>query len=77
MKHAGQAIGLVVASTRTQAVNAAKLVQIKYKNRQPVVVTIKDAMKTPERVKLYTAFAPPFVFDVGNTEGKPDECFHS
>jgi len=68
VKHAGQAIGLVVASTRTQAVNAAKLVQIKYKNRQPVVLTIKDAMKTPQRVKLHTAFAPPFVFDVGNTE---------
>lgn len=71
VRHAGQAVGLVVAKTRTQAVEAAKLIEIKYKNRQPVVLTIKDALKSPERVKLHTAFAPPFVFDVGNTEGEP------
>jgi len=68
VKHAGQALGLVVAQTRTQAVNAAKLVQVKYKNLQPVVLTIKDALNSPERVKPHAAFAPPFVFDVGKTE---------
>lgn len=75
VKHAGQALGLVLAQTRTQAVNAAKLVQVKYKNLQPVVLTIKDALNSPERVKPHAAFAPPFVFDVGKTEGMQFQTF--
>jgi len=64
---AGQPLGLIVAKTRSQAVNAAKLVQVKYKDLQPPVLTIKDAMKHPERVKFHTSFGPEFAFDVGNT----------
>lgn len=52
-----------------QAIRAAKLVQVKYKNRETPVLTIQDALNHPERVKLQTAFGPPTTFDFGNTEG--------
>ena len=69
--YAGQAIGLVVAETHALAIQAAKLVQIKYKDTLPPVLTIKDALQSPERVRPHNVFGPPNVFDVGNTAGVP------
>ncbi len=48
--YAGQAIGLILAETPDLAREAAGLVKVTYKNKRPVVVNIKEAMKDEARV---------------------------
>ena len=67
--YAGQSLGLIVAHTQSQAINAAKSVRVTYKELQKPVLTIKEALLDPERTKIHAAFGPPNVFDVGNVEG--------
>ena len=69
MKYAGQSLGLIVAETQMQAIQAAKLVQVKYKDCQKPILTIKEALQHPERIKDQL-FGPPSMFDTGNSEGK-------
>ena len=66
--YAGQALGLVVARSQMKAIEAAKLVQIKYKDLQKPVLTIKEAMKYPERIMDHSNFGPPNSFDSGDLE---------
>lgn len=67
--YAGQSLGLIVGNTQSIAAHAAKLVRITYKDHQKPVLTIKEAMKDPERTTIHAAFGPPNVFDVGVVEG--------
>lgn len=48
--YAGQAIGLILAEDQDTARQASDLVKITYKDLQPVVVEMKEAMKEPSRV---------------------------
>ena len=70
MEYAGQSLGLIVANTPSQAAHAAKLVRVTYKDHQKPVLTIKEAMKYPERTVIHAAFGPPNVFNAGEVEGK-------
>lgn len=72
--YAGQPIGLVVASTRKQALRAARLVQIKYKDQKKPVLTFKEAMQDQARVIVHEYFGPPHEHDVGNFDGTTDIC---
>lgn len=67
--YAGQAIGMVLARTREQALRAVPLVEIKYKEHKKPVLTIKEALEDPERVMLQSNFGPPTAFDSGNLHG--------
>jgi xanthine dehydrogenase/oxidase len=67
--YAGQSLGLIVASSQSIAARAAKLVRITYKDHQKPVLTIKEAMKDPERTMIHAAFGPPNVFDAGDVQG--------
>ena len=48
--YAGQTIGLVLADTRELALEAVKLVKVTYKNKKPLVTTLRDGMKDETRV---------------------------
>lgn len=67
--YAGQSLGLIVAKTQYQAVQASKAVRVTYKDFRKPVLTIKEALLEPGRTKIHAAFGPSNVFDVGNTEG--------
>ncbi|BFZ07584.1 hypothetical protein BsWGS_10623 [Bradybaena similaris] len=41
----GQVIGAIVAETQALARNAARLVDVQYQDKQPVIITIEDAIK--------------------------------
>ena len=71
VKYAGQSLGLVVARTQMQAIQAAKLVQVKYKQCQKPVLTIKEALKHEERIRDISSslFYAPFNFYDGDMEG--------
>lgn len=58
-----------MAHTQSQAAKAAKLVRVTYKDCEKPVLTIKQALEDPSRVKIHDAFGPASVFDAGNTEG--------
>lgn len=49
IKFYGEAIGLVVAESRTIAKEASKLVSVTYENVLKPVLTIKEAMKVEDR----------------------------
>ena len=73
--YAGQSLGLVVAKTQMQAIQAAKLVQVKYKDLKKPVLTIKEAIKDSERVQNQYFLADQFHDSIdfaiasGNLEG--------
>ena len=48
--YAGQSIGLILADTPELALKATELVKVTYKNKQPVVVDVKEAIKDSKRV---------------------------
>ena len=48
--YAGQSIGLILADTRELALEAVKLVKVTYKNKKPLVTTIRDGMRDKSRV---------------------------
>lgn len=58
-----------MAKTREQAQRAARLVQIKYKDRKKPALTFKEAMQEPARVIVHEYFGPPDQHDVGNFDG--------
>jgi xanthine dehydrogenase molybdopterin-binding subunit B len=61
--YAGQALGLVVANSHQEAVNAAKAVKVTYKEAKKPVLTIRDA------IEVGSFFDPPRDdFKVGNPE---------
>lgn len=66
---AGQIIGLVIARTQMEAIRAAKLVQVTYKDLQKPILTIKEALEYPERIVDHTHFGPADMCNVGNPEG--------
>ena len=68
-------MGLIVARSQMEAIRAAKLVQVKYKDMQTPVLTIKDALNFPDRIIDHASFGPVNVFDVGNVEGIPTTNF--
>lgn len=74
--YAGQSLGLIVANTRDQAINAAKLVKVSYKNLQKPVLTIKEALKDPKRVKVHAVSGSRKVINVGNVEGTLQSFFY-
>ena len=67
--YAGQSLGLVVARTQMQAIRAAKLVQVKYKDLQKPILTIKEALKYPERIQDQTSLSS------NNLEGAHQDYF--
>lgn len=69
VKFAGQSLGLVVARTQRQAIEGVKLVQVKYRDLQKPILTIKEALEYPDRIIDQTNFGPPDAFDVGDLEG--------
>ncbi len=46
-----QAIGVIVADTLSLAIKGAHTVKVSYKNRQKPILTIKEALLQPERIK--------------------------
>jgi hypothetical protein len=46
------------------------LFRFSYKNHEKPVLTIKEAMKYPERTVIHIPFGPPNVFNAGEVEGK-------
>ncbi len=58
-----------MARTHRQALEAAKLVKVTYKEYQKPVLTIKEALKDPKRIKIHNAFGSREVVNVGNVEG--------
>ena len=47
---AGQAIGVVLAETADQARKAARAVDISYTNKQRPILTIRDALQSPNNI---------------------------
>ena len=62
-------MGLIVARSQMEAIRAAKLVQVKYKGMQTPVLTIKEALKHPDRITDHVDLGPINANDVGNVEG--------
>ena len=62
-------MGLIVARSPGEATLAAKLVEVKYKDFQTPVLTIKEALKHPDRITDHVDFGPVNALDVGNVEG--------
>ncbi|XP_047736777.1 xanthine dehydrogenase 1 [Hyalella azteca] len=62
--YAGQALGLIVAKTREIGLMAAQLVRVQYSDRKKPVLTIQEAIKTPDRV----------MDPVDLVTGKPESC---
>ena len=62
-------MGLIVARSQMEAIRAAKLVQVKYKDMQTPVLTIRDALKHQDRITDHVDFGPVDLLDVGNLEG--------
>ena len=62
--YAGQAVGVIVASTSDIAHRAARLVRITYKNVKPLVLTIKDALKLEDRLSSAPVGEPDIEGDV-------------
>lgn len=69
MLYAGQSLGLVVARTQKQAIEAAKLVRVTYKNHRKPVLTIKDALKDSTRIQKHSVSGSRQVVNVGDVEG--------
>jgi len=65
VEYAGQAIGFVVAENPGLARQAAAAVKVTYKNLKKPVLTIKEALKDPARVKNKISF-PPKPKNLGN-----------
>ena len=59
----------MVANTRKQALRAARLVLIKYKDHKKPVLTFKEAMQDPARVIVHEYFGPPDEHNVGCFDG--------
>ncbi|XP_049875013.1 xanthine dehydrogenase-like [Pectinophora gossypiella] len=55
VKYYNQPLGIIVATTRSIADRAAKMVNVKYSNVKPPVIAIKKAKKDPKRNTLYFA----------------------
>ncbi|KAB7507051.1 hypothetical protein Anas_02028, partial [Armadillidium nasatum] len=62
IKFYGEAIGLVVAETRTIAKEASKLVRVTYENVLKPVLTIKEAMKVEDRYHKTAGYFGPMNF---------------
>lgn len=52
VKFAGQTVGLILAKTPDTALQAAKLVKVKTMNKAKPVLTIKEALKDPNRIEV-------------------------
>ncbi|XP_046441655.1 indole-3-acetaldehyde oxidase-like isoform X1 [Daphnia pulex] len=66
--YAGQSLGLVVARNQKQAIEAAKLVRVTYRNHQKPVLTIKDALKDSTRIQKHSVSGSRRVVNVGDVE---------
>ena len=73
---AGQVLGMIGAEPRAAARGAVPLVRVTYRDIKKPVLTIRDAMKDPDRIMLQTYFGPPDVYDSGDLEGNDIETFH-
>ena len=69
IRYAGQPVGLILAETQAQALKAAGLVRVTYRDARKPVVTIKEAINDPARIKPHLSFGPPGSLDSGNFEG--------
>ncbi|CAL1534993.1 unnamed protein product [Lymnaea stagnalis] len=56
----GQIIGAIVADTHSHAHSAVKLVKVKYEEKSPVIITIKDA------IKHQSFFSPSKKLEIGD-----------
>ena len=74
--YAGQVLGMIVAETQAAAQRAVPLVRVTYCDIKKPVLTIRDAMKDPERIRLHSNYGPPDVYDSGDLEGNDIETFH-
>ncbi len=73
--YAGQALGMIVADTQAAAQRAASLVRVTYRDIVKPVLTIRDAMKDPDRVRIHSKYGPPNLFDGGDLEGQYPDLF--
>lgn len=55
--YAGQAVGLIVAESQEIALEAAKMVQITYKNQEKPILTIKEALAQPPQKLKKSVFS--------------------
>ena len=64
--HAGQAVGLIIAKTRDNAIKAAKLVKVRYINVKKPILSIKEALEAnePERISSERCGGPKTEGDV-------------
>ena len=71
VEYAGQAVGLVVATTREIARAAAATVTVVYTNEGKVVVDVGEAMEDPNNVAL---MGYPGMFEYGDVDGEMEAC---
>ena len=69
IEYAGQALGVIVAESADLARRAALAVKISYKNREKPVLTIKEAIQEPTRIRKATEI-PPLPEDIGKQQCK-------
>ena len=64
--YAGQAVGLIIAKTRNIAIQAAKMVKVRYTNVKKPVLSIKEALEAnePERISSERCGGPKLEGDV-------------
>ena len=58
IEYAGQAVGVIVAESADLARRAALAVKISYKNSEKPVLTIKEAIQDPARIRKATEIPP-------------------
>ena len=68
--YAGQPLGLIVARTKRLAEKAAKLVRVEYSDYQKPVLTLKEALCDPNRVREHILHGSRKVVNKGNIDGE-------
>lgn len=69
MLYAGQPLGLIVAKSKRLAEKAAKLVLVEYSDYKKPILTIKEALSYPDRVREHVLHGSRKIINKGNVDG--------